>query len=350
MTSDDPQDIAAEVARSEAQELAFHEDEAKRDADAAAQAAEASQAPAAPADKPAKAPAAPRAPKGSPAKKAAARKTTARKAPAKKAAPPAPKPDADGKSFSEYPEGEGKPAEEAEAPADPKQLMLTDALPAEMGDLLDAVADYAEQVEGAGEIEDKNTLSVGRALTKLYENRAWVAIWNQVKPTRQATTADSQNRFAAWLTWAEAQRKRKAPDRSRTYRLIAAVPLASEASPTGDNPPTTEGQVRPLNWLRKNGFADSVAKVWDSAVQAAKTRGAETASPADVETAVVAFRKAIPKELRAATKRAVSATSKRDRAEKAVRALFDTKGKDEILKFDTWYQTYRKTQSKQPKS
>jgi hypothetical protein len=160
-------------------------------------------------------------------------------------------------------------------------------------DLLKIVGDYADQLLAADELAAHDSMTVAEALEDLYEARNWVAEFLEVKPKPQRTSnrwqEDSRHRFSQWVMWKLEQQGRPPLVNRHTYRLLDAARVASQIPNLTSGQIRTEGQIRPLNWLLKNHYADRIPDVWRIAVDLAGS--ADRVTSAHVRAALQQWKK-----------------------------------------------------------
>jgi hypothetical protein len=263
----------------------------------------------------------PKTPQGAVRKTKAAKKAPAKKAPAKKAVV---KPAA---SNSDW-----KPEKDPELEAH-----------------LKVIEDFANQLDKAESTADRDTLTVGEALFKLFNDpdHRWVREYERVKPTTANAAGKkdprSRARFAGWLKWRAEKRRRSAPAATYCWRLLKAHETASRVDSGNAVKPSTEGQIRPLNWLVQNGHPDDVNEVWAQAVELAKVDKRKAPNVTDVKAALSNYKAKLPKADRARVSTERKAATLRDKAKRAVEVLWaaDTfEGAPYALEFHTWYKKY----------
>jgi hypothetical protein len=220
-------------------------------------------------------------------------------------------------------------------------------LPPKPDTLLDVVADYADRLAQSDTLADTGSMAAAKALAELYERREWVDEWLEQKPILEKKAyiggrppePDSRNRFTQWLAWKEEQRQRRAIRSSQAYGLFAAWEVRQVLSTTAEI--TSERVVRPLNWMRKNRYADRIPEVWARAVELAGSTKAVTS--AHTRQALADWKRDVlgAKGVRSAIR---SAKAERDRARAVayVRALWADGDDAEAGKFDDWYKKFRK--------
>jgi hypothetical protein len=193
-----------------------------------------------------------------------------------------------------------------------------------MNDLLKIVADYADQVAAADELAQHDTMTVAEALEALYEAREWVAEFLEVKPRPKrlsnAWKEDSRYRFSQWVMWSLERDGRTPLVNRRTYQLLDAVEVSRRIPNLNLVQIREERKIRPLNWLKKNGYEDRIPEVWRLAVAAAGS--ADKVSHRHVSMAVQQWKKEAlgPRGVKTAIK-ASKAKTLRLRALTEVRAL-----------------------------
>lgn len=136
---------------------------------------------------------------------------------------------------------------------------------------LDVLADYADLVWDATDLQDKDTMAVARTQQELFESRVWVDEWLEQKPpaARSSNRFDpaSRNRFAQWLAWKQDQRGRRAYMSSRVYQFADAAQIEALISTTVEI--RTERTIRPLAWLKKYDYLDRAPEVMALAIEKA---------------------------------------------------------------------------------
>ena len=92
---------------------------------------------------------------------------------------------------------------------------------------LDALADYADLVWDATDMQDKDTMAIARTQQELFESGTWVAEWLEQSPpsAKSSNRFDpaSRHRFSKWLAWKQEQRGRRAYSGSHVYRFADAA-------------------------------------------------------------------------------------------------------------------------------
>lgn len=136
---------------------------------------------------------------------------------------------------------------------------------------LDALADYADLVWDATDMQDKDTMAIARTQQELFESQAWVAEWLEQKPPSARSSnrfnPASRNRFAQWLAWKQEQRGRRAYDGRRVYQFADAAEIDSLIRTTVQI--RTERTIRPLRWLKKYDYLDRAPEVMQWAIDKA---------------------------------------------------------------------------------
>jgi len=207
-------------------------------------------------------------------------------------------------------------------------------------ELLDEVAAYADRLADSDKLADTGSMATAEALAELYEKREWVEEWLEQSPIRekksyvggQVPQPDNRNRFAAWLTWAEDQRNRKAPVRQVTDRLLVAHEIVAATRGYSDS----EKTVRPLRWLKTNRFIDRIAEVWKRAVELAGSEDLVTS--AHTKQALAEWKKDVLGTKGMQTVKG-SAKAARDRA-KAQAAIEDLLADGDQSEFDAFHDWY----------
>lgn len=267
---------------------------------------------------------------------APAKKTAAKKAPAKAAA-------------------KATPAKKAAAKTAPPKapVVYTPPKNAMIEAELKVITAFAAQVAKAETTADTNTLAVGESIAKLYNDpdTAWAREYLQVKPAKPNAAgkveAKSRRRFAEWLAWRADKVGKTVPAANYTWRVLTAFETARRVDPGNAVKPTTERQVRGLNWLTANGFADDVDAVWKQAVELAAVDKRKAPNAGDVDQAVANFKAKQPKDARTKVSVGQRMDGKLSKAKAAVNNLFTDKGEgieDRLAQFDAWYKEYRKTE------
>jgi len=138
---------------------------------------------------------------------------------------------------------------------------------------LDALADYADLVWDATDMQDKDTMAIARTQQELFESGTWVAEWLEQSPpsAKSSNRFDpaSRHRFSKWLAWKQEQRGRRAYSGSHVYRFADAAEIAATISnfPLGEI--REERVLRPLRWLKKYDYTDRAPEVFALAVEKA---------------------------------------------------------------------------------
>lgn len=209
-----------------------------------------------------------------------------------------------------------------------------------MSDLLERVAEYADQLAQAATLADQDSLTHAADMANLYESRSWVEEWLTQAPIRERTAyiggrppePDSRRRFGQWLAWKlEATGHHKIVSQ-HTYRLLNAHTVAEVISPRGNNLPTSEYVVRPLDWLRKHKYERFIPDVWDRAVELAD---GGTVTSTHTAAALAEWKRAHRGQVLVSIQ---SSKVERDRlkARTAVEVLISHGDSGELLKFYTW--------------
>lgn len=213
--------------------------------------------------------------------------------------------------------------------------------PTRTDELLDEIAAYADRLADSDKLADTGSMAAAEALAELYEKRDWVDEWLEQKPIREhkayvggrPPVPDSRNRFTQWLVWKEQQRARRAPLSRRTYQLLDAREVEGYLHGVQI---TSEWTVRPLQWLRKNGYADRIPEVWKRAVQLAGSVSRVTS--AHTAEALADWKREFlgAKGVKEAVRTAKAARD-RAKAQDAVRRLLADGDEAEMKKFHRWY-------------
>lgn len=190
--------------------------------------------------------------------------------------------------------------------------------------LLKIIGDYADQLVAADELASHDSMTVAEALESLYESREWVPEFLEVKPRPQrlsnAWREDSRHRFSQWVMWKLEQQGRTPLINRRTYQLLDAAEVSRQIPNLNGVQIRTEFTIRPLNWLKKNQYADRIPDVWRVAVDLAGS--ADKVTSAHVRQALQQWKKdsLSAKDLRS-TIRTSKAKTLRIKAVADVRAL-----------------------------
>lgn len=160
-------------------------------------------------------------------------------------------------------------------------------------DLLKIVGDYADQILAADELAAHDSMTAAEALETLYESREWVAEFLEVKPRGQRTSnawrEDSRHRFSQWVMWKLEQQGRAPLLNRRTYQLLDAAEVIRQIPNSNAVQIREEFKIRPLNWLKKNGYIERIPDVWKIAVDQAGS--ADKVTSVHVRTALQQWKK-----------------------------------------------------------
>lgn len=136
---------------------------------------------------------------------------------------------------------------------------------------LDVLADYADLVWDATDLQDKDTMAIARTQQELFESGVWVAEWLEQKPpaARSSNRFDpaSRNRFAQWLAWKQEERGRRSYTGRRVYQFADAAEISALIGTTVQL--RTERTIRPLAWLKKYDYLDRAPEVMALAIEKA---------------------------------------------------------------------------------
>ena len=134
---------------------------------------------------------------------------------------------------------------------------------------LKVIAEYADQLGQADELNDQGSLKAGEKALELYEDaEVWVDEFIEVKPPKPDATGrvpdpKNPNRFRQWLAWRLEQEGHRPLTTRRTGQIMDGAETAHRLNHGSTNQNlTSERVVRPLNWLVKNGYQDRVPEVW----------------------------------------------------------------------------------------
>ncbi|MGH9252731.1 MAG: hypothetical protein ACRD0W_24925 [Acidimicrobiales bacterium] len=219
-----------------------------------------------------------------------------------------------------------------------------------MTELLDEVATYADRLADSDKLADKGSMATAAALAELYEKREWVAEWLEQKPIREKKSyiggrppaPDSRNRFSQWLVWKQEQRQRRALLGRRTYQLLNGWEVQGYLHGVQI---TSEWAVRPLDWLRKQKYADRIPEVWARAIDLAGS--ADLVTSAHTRQALAEWKKDVlgEKGIRAAI-RSTKAERDRIRAQAKIQELFADGDQEQVEQFHQWYVDFVRAQQK----
>lgn len=208
-------------------------------------------------------------------------------------------------------------------------------------ELLDEVAAYADRLADSDKLADKGSMATAEALAELYEKGEWVAEWLEQKPILpkkayiggRPPEPNSRNRFAQWLVWKEGQRRRRSPQGRTTYQLLNAHEVQSYLRSAQI---TSEGTIRPLDWLRKNKYLDRADEVCERAVVLAGS--ADLVTSAHTKQALAEWKKDVlgSQAVKAAI-RTAKAGRDRAKAQTSVQTLFADGDQTEVERFHQWY-------------
>jgi len=205
--------------------------------------------------------------------------------------------------------------------------------------LLSRISAFADQLDKAEHLADRDSLTAAADLTALYERRDWVEEWLEEAPIKPKTfyiggrppAPDSRHRFTSWLAWRlEMAGHRKIVSR-RCYQLMNAHEVRGYLHAVQITP-SSEWQIRPLDWFRKHKLERFIPEVWARAVELAD--GGEP-TVMHVKVAVTEWKRANHGEVLVTTQ---SSRAQRDRikAQTAVSVLISHADHKELLRFNNW--------------
>lgn len=163
------------------------------------------------------------------------------------------------------------------------------------------LAEYAKRIAAQETDGQRDTIMLGCAAAAIYEEKSWVSDMDERQPLVKKKSLgrpvdpESRERFGKWLAMKTAEQGGVPLATVHTRRLMDAAALAKTYLSQGQKSPSTERQVRPLKPLVKEGRADDIPKVWQSAVDKAGADGLDEPTARHVATARAEYRASLPK-------------------------------------------------------
>lgn len=200
---------------------------------------------------------------------------------------------------------------------------------------IDRLRDFAAQQTEAGDLADRNSIERAKDVVAVYEDRdengrrKWSLEIDPPKARRHMGRPVDPESFSRFTKWLSEVKEVPLPGR-RAYQLRAASEISTYLNSVQISP-TSEGSLRPLAWMRKNGHEAAIADVWRNACD----RAGGTPTVKEVREALTAWKhEHAPQQKRAATPKVTGPEAVRLEFERLARQLMEQDPEQFLLGFD----------------